>query len=494
MSDRPAVRARAAILAAPWAMTPEMVQTMLAIADRENLAPEAVAAQLGRPLDNTRAVAVRDGVAVIPVEGPIARHLDLFTEVSGGVAIETLATDLRGALDAPGVHSILLNIDSPGGEANGVGEFAAMVREANARKPVVAYVGGLGASAAYWIAAAAGEVVADASALLGSIGVVMAVPDPDKRQSRAIEFVSSQSPHKRPDPRTEGGRARLQAIVDDSAEVFIAAVAGYRGLTPDAVAALGGDLLVGRKAVDAGLADRLGSFEGVVAGLQQRAREPRPGRTGGTMAEQERTRMQRFMAWLGGEGDDDFAPPAAQAAPTPTPAPAAGLDQLAALQAEIDRLRAAEADRRRASVAAEAEAFADGEVRAGRALPAERDALVGMYADAAADDAEYPRPGVPTRVERLRERQAARPAHALAARLVPLRAGEADTLTPLAGAAETREDGAEPAWTPERWRDQRAHTTLGRSVLAQMGIPASGPLTADQRRAIADRAGEKLPA
>jgi ClpP class serine protease len=510
MSDRPAVRVRAMILSTPWNMTPEMVQTMLAIADRENLTPEAVAEQLGRPLDNTRETTIRDGVAIIPVHGPIARHLDLFTEISGGVSIETLALDLRTALDSPGAHSVLLDIDSPGGEAAGNNEFAAMVRAASAQKPVVAYIGGLGASAAYFIACAAGEVVVDAGALVGNIGTVMAVPDPDKRQSRSIDFVSSQSPHKRPDPRTEGGKSRLQALVDSVADVFIGAVAEYRGLDREAVEAIGGAILVGQQAVDAGLADRLGSFEGVVAQLSERAREPRrmgpAGRiaaqtTGGIMAQQEPTRMQRFMAWLGGEGEDTpFAGP--PPAPAPAIAPNAGIPvvpqqpdpQVVALQAEITRLQAAEATRARESIAADATAFAEAEIVAGRALPAEHDALVGMYTDAATDDVDHPREGQPTRVARLTERQTARPAHALTRQLVPVRAGAEGGLVALDNPQATRQEGDDPAWTPERWRDLRAHTPTGKAILAQLGIPSEGVLTQAQREVIAARAGVKLTA
>lgn len=513
MSERPAVRARNAILAAPWAMTPEMVATMLAIAERENLTPEAVAAQLGRPLDNTRAVALRDGVAVIPVEGVISRHMSIFSEISGGTSIEALATDLRAALDSAAVHSILLHIDSPGGEVNGVGEFAAMVRAANATKPVSAYVGGMAASAAYWIAAAAGEVVVDRSALVGNIGVIMAVPDPDKRQSRSIEFVSSQSPHKRPDPRTEGGRTRLQGLVDAAADVFIGAVADYRAMTPEAVAATEGDILIGQAAIDAGLADRLGSFEGVIAALQAKAREPRRMSSGGRMAAQQegtmtneqpkRGRADRFFAWLAGEGDDSaFAaaniaadggpgvPVAAHSAAPPVQAAAQPDPEVAAMRAELVRLKGEQ----RQAIPAAAAAFAEAEIRAGRALPVESDALVATYTEAAQDDADFPREGHATRVERLIQRQAARPAHALTTESIPVRANGDGTLSVIDNPQATATAGGEPQWSPERWRDLRTHTRSGRLVLSAMGIPESGPLTQDQRRAIAARSGVKLPA
>lgn len=273
---RPAARIRAALLSGLWAMTPEMLATLVSIADRENLSPQAVAAELGRPLDNTRQVALRGNVAVIPIHGPIVRRADMFAEVSGAVSLETLATDFNAALATPGVRAVLLDIDSPGGEAGGVGEFAAMIRAAAATRLVYAYVGGMAASAAYWIAAAAAEVVVAPSALVGNIGIIAGVPDPDKRAGRTIDFVSSQSPHKRPDPRTEGGRARIQATVDAVAAVFIADVARYRGTTAATIEGIGGDVLVGAAAVKGHLANRLGSFEGLVAELQSGAATTRP--------------------------------------------------------------------------------------------------------------------------------------------------------------------------------------------------------------------------
>ena len=56
-----------------WLMTAEALDTLLAVADRQGDV-EALEARLGRPLDNTRTVSVRDGVAVIPVTGPIFRR------------------------------------------------------------------------------------------------------------------------------------------------------------------------------------------------------------------------------------------------------------------------------------------------------------------------------------------------------------------------------------------------------------------------------------
>lgn len=260
----------------PWAMTQEALQGLLTIAARENLPIEAVEAQLGRPLDNTHNVTYRNGVATIPVEGPIFRRADMFTRVSGATDISTLAQDLKASLDNPSIASILFAIDSPGGEVNGVAEFADMIYAARGRKPIVAYVSDTGASAAYWIASACDEIVAAQTAAIGSIGVVAAVPDPSHRTARTIEFVSSQSPDKRPDPTTDRGKAQVQAHVDGLADIFVDTVARNRGVTRTRVLSdFGkGGLLLGQQAVRAGLVDRVGSYEALLDDLAS-GRAPR---------------------------------------------------------------------------------------------------------------------------------------------------------------------------------------------------------------------------
>lgn len=257
-------RALQLVMAEPWAILPESLEQIIDIAARVNDSPEAVAARLGRPLENTRDVEYRDGLAIVPVIGPIFRRANLFTEISGATSLEILARDFNAALSNDTVNSIVLDISSPGGQAAGISEFAAMVRASH--KPVTAYVGDTGASAAYWIASAAHEVVVSDTSILGSIGVVASFrPNNDGK----IKIVSSQSPMKQADPTTEQGRAEVQRVVDDLAAVFVASIAMFRGVSSETVLSdFGkGSVLVGKNAVAAGMADRIGSFESIVAGL-----------------------------------------------------------------------------------------------------------------------------------------------------------------------------------------------------------------------------------
>ncbi|MGE3774231.1 MAG: S49 family peptidase [Gammaproteobacteria bacterium] len=246
-----------------WAIERRALEHLLQIAAREHDPDfDAVLARQGERLRAAADVQVRDSVAILEIVGPIFPYANLFTRISGATSIDQAALDLHAALADPRVRAIVLNIDSPGGATKGISDFAKMVRGAS--KHVVAFVSGSAASAAYWIAAAAAEVVVSDTAIVGSIGIVAQIRlDED---DKLLEIVSSQSPDKRPNLRTDAGRAVVQRTVDELAQVFIEAVAGYRRVSTDKVTQdFGrGGVLVGRNAVTAGMGDSIGTLESVL--------------------------------------------------------------------------------------------------------------------------------------------------------------------------------------------------------------------------------------
>ena len=257
----------------PWAITPDYLETILAIARDRGGDIQALETKLGKPLENTRTVKVIDQVAVIPVTGPIFRYANLFSEISGATSTEILARDIRTAIDNPFLKGIVLVMDTPGGDANGINELAKMIYEGRQKKPIVAYAGGMMASAGLWIGSAASEIVADETAIVGSLGVIMGYTDTTKRDEksdvRRIEIVSSNAPDKRIDPTTDAGKAKIQATVDALESVFVKAVAKYRGRTEAHVLAnFGrGGILVGNGAKAVGMVDRIGTLDSVIAEL-----------------------------------------------------------------------------------------------------------------------------------------------------------------------------------------------------------------------------------
>lgn len=264
----------------PWAITETALHTILEVAARENEAPEAVAAKLGRQLQNSYNATERDGVAIIPVIGPLFRYANIFTAISGASSYELIARDFMSALENPQISSIILDIDSPGGEVNGVSELASIIFDARGTKPIIAYASGDAASGAYWIASAADEIVVSETSALGSIGVVGIYRGKTTKEStETVEIVSSQSPHKRLDPMSDDGRAKLQTRIDAMADVFVSTIARNRSVTPDHVLEHygGGDVMIGANAINAGLADRIGSLERLITELSSpKTQSPQP--------------------------------------------------------------------------------------------------------------------------------------------------------------------------------------------------------------------------
>jgi len=457
-----------------WLCRPDVVETYLQIIDREQTGDfEAVAKKRSRYLDNADAARKRDGVAIIEVLGPIVRRADFFTEVSGGASVESLARDFETALNDNKIKAIVLEMDSPGGEAGGINEFSQMVFDARGKKPIVAYVDGEAASAAYWIASAADEIIAEPTAILGSIGVVAKIANPDAKRATDVKFISSQSPNKQANPNTEAGAEQWQNLVDHMAEVFISAVARNRAVSEETVLNDfgAGGLLVGRRAVEAGLADRLGSFEstldelaaGVWTPPKREAKRPGAQSEEKIMADsQDMGVIDRIKALLNGDKPAATTDPAKPAATTD--------DQqarIAALEAdarkgreEAEKARQDAARAQADAIKARAEAFAEASISAGKALPAERATMIDRYICYAADDLAMPvAEGQPSRVDRYKADLEARKAHAMFAEQVPEKEAAAKAVATDKGG----EAGGE--LTEARRKELLAHTSLGQTVL-----------------------------
>jgi ClpP class serine protease len=275
----------AAIRATPWAILPEYLEAIEAIAARamdEDVlklvagdghqasmdGSRMAVAAVGRALDGAQMSTFRDGTALIPVVGAIYPRASMIGASTGGTALSSIMHDFRVAQANEAVDRIVMLIDSPGGVVSSLGEAADAIRASE--KPVTAFVAGMGASAAYWLASQAGEIVLDRSASVGSIGVVATVTrqeGPDQSGKRSYEIVSSGAPNKRPDVTTEEGRAALQMDVDAVEAVFMADVAAGRKVTMDKVKSdFGrGSMVSAARAVAAGMADRIGTLESVLA-------------------------------------------------------------------------------------------------------------------------------------------------------------------------------------------------------------------------------------
>jgi signal peptide peptidase SppA len=219
-------------------------------------------------------VQMRGATAVLAIDGPIFRYANLMTAMSGATSVEMAAQAFDQALHAATVARIVLAINSPGGEVDGINSFADQIRAGAQVKPVTAFIDGTGASAAYWLASAASNIVADESSLIGSIGVVASVTDRTQAQERqgvrTFKFISSQSPKKHATPDSAEGQTQLQEMVDAMAGLFIGKVAAFRGVSPETVMSdFGqGKVMTAADARQAGMIDRISGFEPFLARLE----------------------------------------------------------------------------------------------------------------------------------------------------------------------------------------------------------------------------------
>ena len=262
----------------PWAILPE-VWSQLARAARDHAAGQEIAAS-GRGRTAGASQQIR-GVAVINIFGVIQQHRSWMMDLFGGTSTAAVGAEIRAASSDPSVRAIVLNINSPGGGVQGVPELASEILKARTKKQVTAVANSMAASAAYWLASQASDLVITPSGSVGSIGVFATHEDVSKALDAegvkvslvsAGKYKTEGNPY---EPLGEEARANLQADVDAFYGMFVRAVAvGRRVTNSDVLQNYGqGRMLLANQAVRLGMADRLDTLDGVI---RQSLRIPAP--------------------------------------------------------------------------------------------------------------------------------------------------------------------------------------------------------------------------
>lgn len=211
-------------------------------------------------------------VAMVDLQGPIG----------SGIRPLDCSRMLAGLRDDESVRAVVLNIDSPGGSAVGSDLIAQAVTRLRQRKPVVAFIGGLGASGGYMVAAAADGIMALPSALVGAIGVIAYRPmvgnaldrvGVTMRVAKSGTLKDMFSPFREP---TDEERGKEQHIIDSLHDLFVAGVARGRSMPEERVRALAtGEVYPTQDALANGLIDRIGDIEDAVDWAVARSDAPR---------------------------------------------------------------------------------------------------------------------------------------------------------------------------------------------------------------------------
>ena len=198
------------------------------------------------------------------------------------LTVSGIITEDRKLLDAvraagrdSSVKALIVSINSPGGSVSGGEALYHVIAGVAEKKPVVAVMGGLAASAGYMIAMPANRVFARESTITGSIGVLLETGEMsgllDKIGITADAIVSGplKDQPSYTKPLSPAGREALQAIVMDMYDQFVGMVAAGRHMEPDAVRALAdGRAYSGRQALKLGLVDAIGDEQDARAWLE----------------------------------------------------------------------------------------------------------------------------------------------------------------------------------------------------------------------------------
>lgn len=213
----------------------------------------------------------RGDIAIIGVRGTITPRPSIFS--SGGTSCSEIIAAIDDAIDDPDVGTLVLDMDSPGGQTTGIPEAAARIAEAAKEKPVHCVANYLIASACYWLAAQCTSISCSPSSKIGSIGAVAkfaSYDEANKAMGKSVMIVRS-SPKKMvldsDEPMSKEGIEYLQKEVAMWNESIIRAVAKGRGVSLETVRSPEwgeGGILTAKDAVDCGMADRVATMEEVL--------------------------------------------------------------------------------------------------------------------------------------------------------------------------------------------------------------------------------------
>lgn len=203
---------------------------------------------------------IDNGVAVIPIRGLLTKRDELFCDTTNYLDIQSAVSD---ALEDPEVKSILLDIDSPGGEVGGLFDLVDFIYGSRDKKPICAYANDSAFSAAYAIASACSKIFVNRTSGVGSIGVIAThtdISEYDKKNGVKYTTIfagdkkNDLSPH---EPLSDNAKDELQEEVNRLYEMFLSTVARNRGISVELVRATQAATYFGENAIDIALADEI---------------------------------------------------------------------------------------------------------------------------------------------------------------------------------------------------------------------------------------------
>ncbi len=219
---------------------------------------------------------VTGGTAIFRIVGELVNRGEWLNASSGMVAYEAIKHQCSTAETDPLVRNVVIDMRTPGGEAEGCFDCAAAIARLAAVKPVVCFVNGLACSAGYALASACSRIVSIPEGRTGSIGVLMMHVDYSVAlQLEGIKptflFAGSHKVDGNPyQPLPVDVQARFQAMIDQTYGMFVSTIAaGRKNLSEDDIRATQALVYSGADALSVGLIDAVGTFEDLLIELAQ---------------------------------------------------------------------------------------------------------------------------------------------------------------------------------------------------------------------------------
>jgi signal peptide peptidase SppA len=260
----------ARIFGVPLAVMPAKLQTMLTI-----VGPRFLGLDMG-PVDSATSSHDKppsiDGIAIIPVVGTLVKRA-MPGDSTSDLTYDEIQASFLSSLNDPSISAIILDIDSPGGEVNGMLDLADAIFQARGTKPIVAVANELAASAAYAIASAADSVLIPRTGMVGSVGVLAVHMDMSGFDAKeGFKFTTIAAGARKTDgdphaPLSPDAQAVIKAEVDRIYSLFTETVARNRKMSVDAVRKTEAGLFSGEQAVAVGFADDIGTISSALTGL-----------------------------------------------------------------------------------------------------------------------------------------------------------------------------------------------------------------------------------
>lgn len=251
-----------------WGIRPDVLESLARQASGETpSAWEASAERSPAAGDHAAKYRVENGVAIIPVRGPLMKRDTPHGHIERHLGWSTYASiqrDMGHALQAPEVRAILLDVDSPGGVVDGCAETGVIIAQAGQVKPVYAYAADVACSAAYWLASQARHLACTETGVLGSIGVLAVhwdISGFDQQLGIKRTYLAAgefKALGNDAEPLSEDARQKIEAELQAIYSVFLAAVSRGRGTDEAHTRGMAeGRVYIGSAAVEVGLADAL---------------------------------------------------------------------------------------------------------------------------------------------------------------------------------------------------------------------------------------------